>query len=201
MPVRLNLCLPVPEPWSWFARQASRELVPRGNAIDLAVCVPHVTIFMASFPEDAVEGAVEVLRAIAAEGHAFDAGVGSIVLSGGYVFLEVELAPQLRHLHRLVLAALPPLRRGLRVESERLRVAERSPELLPALDRYGSARVAEHYQPHLTLGKLPDAVSPPEVIVRRPEGSIAFGSLALGQGGEHGVVKRILAHAALTPRA
>ncbi len=192
MTIRLNVCMPVPDPWASYARGLAKELESVGNIIDLSGCVPHVTLFLASFPEDAVQDATARLNRVAARNRAVETEVNEVVRHSGYVFLKIELTAVLRDLHEAIIEELSTARGGLVVQSERLRVAASNPELLPLMDRYGSVRVGNEYVPHLTVGKLPDGAAIPRLDGNRPERSLRCEHVALGLAGDHGVVHRLL---------
>jgi hypothetical protein len=195
VPVRLNLHLSVPEPWTTCVRQLAREFAALGSPVDLSVTLPHVTVYMASFPEEALENMVGEVSALAAKMKPIAARVGALTFrSSGYVFLDIDMVPELRLLHVAALERLSPLRRGLVVESDWARAASLPSRALHGLQVHGSPWVGDLYAPHITVGKLLEHPLHPGV--DPPRGPIVFPQLGLGLAGEHGVVLEVVVAAA-----
>jgi len=111
------------------------------HLIDLSVSVPHVTVYMASFPDDVVDGTAEVLRAGGCAGARFDAGRWTSSCDGGYVFLEVMTVPLIPKLHELWLWRLFHRFGGPSSRERVQRLAERdSRSSCQRFERYGSPR-------------------------------------------------------------
>jgi 2'-5' RNA ligase len=191
-----NLHVELPDSWASRARELAARLAPLGNAIDLGVSVPHATLYLATFPEDAREEIVAATAELARASHPFESEVRGLVFAGrGYVFLELARAGELERLHGLALERVSPLRRGLVTEDVRELAAKLSPREGELAEEHGFPWVSELYAPHVTIAKLPEGREGEARELLRGSivaGRIRFESIALGETGPHGTVLRTM---------
>src|SRR5581483_11867801 len=88
--VELNLYLELSDIWIARARDLARRLKRLGNAVNLDETVPHVTVYLATFPAARKADVVAALSELARGREAIRTRVSSVrPASHGYFFLDV----------------------------------------------------------------------------------------------------------------
>jgi 2'-5' RNA ligase len=205
VPAELNLHLELEGAWAARARELCARLRALGNDVDLDACVPHATVYLATFPDDARPAVEAAVAELARRTSPIATRITGLRGAGrGYLFLDVERTPALETLHALALERLSPLRRGL-VAGDIRELARKLPAREQALaEEHGFPWVAELYAPHVTIAKLPEENAARALELLGPasshRGELTLATLALGESGAHGTVPRTLARERLRPR-
>lgn len=174
---------------------ASKLLETHGSLFTLEIgkYFPHASLYMLQLKEADLERVQEVLAGIAAE---FDAP--SLSAEGFYQaerFVDVEYGKneQLARLQQQVIAALNPIRDGMRAK-DKARMLEATGLALANFEQYGYKPVGELFRPHITFTRLSEEKADAEMVLPALNGfDGTFTRIGLFEMGDNGTCVRQIA--------
>ncbi|MFI5298900.1 MAG: 2'-5' RNA ligase family protein, partial [Polyangiales bacterium] len=103
----LNVCLTLNDSWRRRVHAWNAALKPFGDGVDHDKHVPHVTLYLSTFPLDSIDAVTEVVERLARRATRLSLPVHDFSMQGrGYVFLDVERTGAVDALHGRLLRAL-----------------------------------------------------------------------------------------------
>lgn len=187
------------EPLAERAIAASRLLEPYGTLFTLKTgeYYPHASLYMCQVAVDDLPRIERVLQEIAKTLKPFELSAVRYALGKGfavgYVDPEYAVTDELRAAQEAVIAAINPLRAGMR-ESDIAKMKDATGVKLENLRKYGFTSVGELFRPHMTLTRFtqdrPEAI---EVLPDVTSFSGVFTRLGLFEMGSNGTCIREIA--------
>jgi 2'-5' RNA ligase len=141
---------------------ASKQLEPYGNLFTLEIgkYFPHASLYMLQLNEDDLDRVKELLAGVANEFHDLHLSAERFYQAQCYIDVEFAKNEQLVKLQQDVIAALNPVRDGMR-EKDKARMDEATGLALTNFQQYGYKYVGELFRPHITFTRFneeqPDA--------------------------------------------
>jgi len=180
------------------AIRASQLLEPFGTHFTLKVgeYYPHASLYMCQVAVDDLPKIEHALQQLAEALKPFDLSAVRYALGQGfavgYVDPEYAVTDELRAAQEAIIAAINPLRAGMR-ESDIAKMKDATGVKLENLQKYGFPSVGELFRPHMTLTRLKE--NQPEALDVLPDISTfngKFTRLGLFEMGPNGTCVRPL---------
>lgn len=187
------------EPLATRAIAASQLLEPFGTLFTLKAgeYYPHASLYMCQVAVDDLPKIEQTLQQVAATVGIFELSAVRYSLGQGfavgYVDPEYIVTDELRSAQEAVIAAINPLRAGMR-ESDIAKMKDASGVKLENLQKYGFPSVGELFRPHMTLTRLKE--NQPEALDVLPDVATfsgTFNRLGLFEMGLNGTCVRSIA--------
>jgi 2'-5' RNA ligase len=178
------------------AMTASQQLEPFDTFFTLKTgeYYPHASLYMCQLAVDDLPKVEQVLQQIAETLQPFELSAVRYSLGQGfavgYVDPEYTVTNELRTAQEAIIAAINPLRAGMR-ESDIAKMKDATGIKLENLQKYGFPSVGELFRPHMTLTRLKE--NQPEALAILPDiatFSGRFTRLGLFQMGSNGTCIR-----------
>jgi 2'-5' RNA ligase len=189
----LNVVLYPPKEVRDYAVKLSASLESCGGfVLDDTKFFPHVTLYLAEYPNDAIDDVHDTLTQIVPTLMQIGLKPNDYSIEQGYIAVTFAKTEELELMQMSIISACNTVRKG----SLRLRDIEKMESYDPVqrenIDMYGFRSVGESFYPHLTLTKCagPIPVSLPHF---DPE-KLTFNSatLALMRVGEYGTARELI---------
>jgi 2'-5' RNA ligase len=189
----LNVVIYPPKEVRDYAIKLSASLKScEGFVLDDSKFFPHVTLYLAEYPNDAIDDVHDALTKIIPTLRQIELKPNDYSIEQGYIAVNYAKTEELELIQMSIISACNPLRKG----SLRLRDMEKMESYNPVqrenIDTYGFRSVGESFCPHLTLTKCigPIPVSLPHF---DPE-KLTFNSatMALMSVGEYGTARKLI---------
>ncbi len=145
---------------------ASSLFAPYGSLFTLEVgkYFPHASLYMLQLKQTDIDQVQELLSGIAREFCSLELKAERFYQAQCYVDVEYEKSGQLVQLQQKVVAALNPIRDGMR-EKAKARMAEATGLALSNFEQYGYKYVGELFRPHITFTRLSEEKSDIEAML------------------------------------
>lgn len=155
--VELNIVILPPREIREAAIEMSRKL-KEGFQTELTLnglnSLPHMTLYQARFPENALEAVSAYLREIARKTSPFEVSLGGMSSFYRSVWWDVQPSSDITHLSKSIIYQLNPLREGLTVgfwKGGKWNMSETF-----SIENYGSVVIGDSFRPHVTITTLRD---------------------------------------------
>ncbi len=162
---------------------------------------PHISLYMANFTSTKLIEAQHLLSKIARDATA-------LTLQGSHwgkndqgmleIFFQRPL--EIAHIQERVIAALNPLRHGLRVKDPVGRLLEQYRHQAPDearahIEQYGYDEIGTFFKPHITITRFKQRSTPIDTTLMPSPATFSgiYNTLALCEMGEHGTCTQIVA--------
>jgi hypothetical protein len=153
--------------------------------------LPHLTLYLTGFPADQLPRITDAIKRIAAPLPALQVKLNRFKVKNGNVLWLVEKSSALDKLHRQVVTALNPMRKGLIAEIWDQRKARLNPKERDRLKEVGYPTSLDAWAPHFTVGKVID--TPDEEVAAKLE-PVPFRfqarTIGIGEVGPHGTFRK-----------
>lgn len=154
---------------------------------------PHVSLYMLQLKVDDLQKVEGALEAIARVHTPLLLDAEQYVQNEGYIDASYPNTPEIVSLQRDVIAALNPIRDGVR-EKDKIHMLEDEGLALENLQEYGYRYVGELFRPHLTLTRLSsDDTAALNTLDKVSDSSGVFAKLGIFEMGDNGTAIRKLA--------
>lgn len=121
--------------------------------LELGKYFPHASLYMLQLKQTDLDKVQGLLSDIAKEFRSLSLRAERFYQAQCYVDVEYEKSGQLIQLQQKVVAALNPIRDGMR-EKDKARMAEATGLALANFEQYGYKYVGELFRPHITFTRL-----------------------------------------------
>lgn len=192
--IECNVVILPSEPLAAKAMSVSTELSKQGALFTLETgkFYPHASVYMLKLKIEDLEAVKAQLAKIASDTPALNLKATKYNQSRGYLDVEYQKPEQLDTLQQHVVAALNPLRSGMR-DNDIARLPDATGLALENFQNYGWNSIGELYRPHLTLTRFTDEQTVPANLPELSELSGTFMALGLFEMGSNGTCVRELA--------
>lgn len=145
---------------------ASSLFAPYGSLFTLEVgkYFPHASLYMLQLKPTDIDQVQELLSGIVREFRSLELKAERFYQAQCYVDVEYEKSGQLVQLQQKVVAALNPIRDGMR-EKDKARMAEATGLALDNFEQYGYKYVGELFRPHITFTRLSEEITDFETVL------------------------------------
>ena len=151
---------------------------------------PHASLYMLQLKIEDIATVEQLLAEIAAQFSPLQLEAHRYDHTTGFIDVEYAATPELVELQNKVIAALNPIRDGLR-EKDKPRMEAATGLKRENFEKYGYPYVGELFRPHMTLSRLkadnPDALN---ILGKPSEFNGAFMKLGLFEMGDNGTCIR-----------
>jgi 2'-5' RNA ligase len=161
--IRLNIAIVPPARIAKEARAQSKKIATKDALFRLDHAhLPHLTVYMANFPVEALPQIKKVLRVLPLnlkDIHFMSPGV--IVKDDGYIEVRYRRTKGIERLQKQIISTFNPLRGGAKSEAQALHLMPKASQ--EKFRVYGYPAVGADYHPHISLArfKKPQAISSP----------------------------------------
>lgn len=137
------------------AIMASRALEPLGSLFTLEIgkYYPHSSLYMSQLNKGDLTNIQKLLSAVAAKTSSLKLTASRFYQSENYIDVEYGKTERLAELQKQVIAALNPVRDGMR-EKDKARMLEATGLALDNFKNYGYKYVGELFRPHITFTRF-----------------------------------------------
>ncbi len=177
------------------------ETLTRDNQlfhIDGVKYLPHLTVYMASYPEKNIKAVYETIRNISQQLSNASLDYGTFYTGWGYVGIGFKREAKLLSINEAIVKSLSPLREGHLREKYTSEIAANkfTPRQLEYIKTFGNEYVFDEYEPHLSLCRYSN-VEGAKKITSDLNKSSAFSSgtvtkIAIAESGPNGTCTSIL---------
>ncbi len=160
--------------------------------LDGANFYPHISLFMLRIKPEDLAKAAELLSEITQTTDVVNLQASRFDQNKGYIDVEYHCTEQLHNLQQQAVAALAPIRDGLR-EGEGASLLESTGVALENLQKYGYKYVGELFRPHVTFTRFDTEQSGVKTLLQEvPTFDGSFVKIGLFEMGENGTcIKKI----------
>jgi|OpeIllAssembly_1097287.scaffolds.fasta_scaffold187380_1 2'-5' RNA ligase len=193
----INIVIAPPEHIAKKARYLSRQLKKQGTLFTLGRIdhFPHISIYMCRLPLANLEKAQKELSNITASLDPFPITAYRFRnAKRGYIDIRYYRNLHLRKLQQLVIDAINPLRKGALLESDLQKITTYPLKLKRMVEKYGYRSVGKEYYPHLSLTRLANQLTLPQMTTALQWQDMAFtvNKVGIYLCGENGTCRRLI---------
>jgi hypothetical protein len=173
----------------------SQQLQPHSTrfTLDGLNFYPHASIYMTQLKVDDIDKAKQLLTDVAAQFKTLALTATRYDQDLGFFDVEYDRIPELVRLQEAVLAAINPIRDGMRVKDQ-ARMQEATGEKRQNYEAYGWASIGSLFRPHATVTRFTDEAAIDTAGLPDPtEFSGQFIGLGLFEMGDNGTCVRKIA--------